>query len=119
MTSATHAPAPRRRCAPTRPNPLNPDADQRSRCALVLEGLPDAAVAAGRDGRIVFVNALAETLFGYGHDELIGSRSRCCGPERPCRYRRNMELYFGAEHPLRFPTAPTACARTAPSSSAR
>ena len=31
----------------------------------VLEGLPDATVGAGRDGRIVFVNALAEELFGY------------------------------------------------------
>ena len=38
----------------------------------VLEGLPDATVASGRDGRIVFVNAHAETLFGYAHDELLG-----------------------------------------------
>ena len=42
----------------------------------VLEGLPDATVAAGRDGRIVFANALAEGLFGYEHDELIGQPVR-------------------------------------------
>src|ERR1700755_2087578 len=38
----------------------------------VLEGLPDATVGAGRDGRIVFVNAHAETMFGYEHTELLG-----------------------------------------------
>src|ERR1700755_3016313 len=38
----------------------------------VLEGLPDATVASGRDGRIVFVNAHAETMFGYEHTELLG-----------------------------------------------
>ena len=32
--------------------------------AAILEGLPDAVVAAARDGRILFVNALAEELFG-------------------------------------------------------
>src|SRR4051794_33719620 len=38
----------------------------------VLEGLPDAVVAAGRDGRILFANDQAETLFGYARDELLG-----------------------------------------------
>jgi PAS domain-containing protein len=33
--------------------------------AGILEGLPDAVVAAAADGRIVYVNALAEALFGY------------------------------------------------------
>jgi diguanylate cyclase (GGDEF)-like protein/PAS domain S-box-containing protein len=69
----------------------------------VLEGLPDATVAAGRDGRIVFANALAEALFGYEHDELIGRPVEILWPERVReRYRRNMELYFATEHPLRF-----------------
>src|SRR5947209_3593480 len=31
----------------------------------MLEGLPDAVVAADAGGRIVFANALAEELFGY------------------------------------------------------
>src|SRR3954451_19557439 len=47
----------------------------------VLEGLPDATVAAGRDGRIVFVNAHAETLFGYEHNELIGQPVQVLWPE--------------------------------------
>ena len=69
----------------------------------VLEGLPDATVAAGRDGRIVFANALAEGLFGYEHDELIGQPVQILWPERVRdRYTRNMELYFATEHPLRF-----------------
>src|SRR3954451_20156566 len=69
----------------------------------VLEGLPDATVAAGRDGRIVFANALAETLFGYEHDELIGRPVQILWPESVReRYTRNMELYFATDHPLRF-----------------
>ena len=51
----------------------------------VLEGLPDATVAAGRDGRIVFANAHAEALFGYEHDELIGQPVQVLWPERAAR----------------------------------
>src|SRR4051812_2999505 len=71
----------------------------------VLEGLPDATVASGRDGRIVFVNAHAEALFGYEHDELLGQQVQVLWPERlRDRYTRNMELYFATDHPLRFST---------------
>ena len=71
----------------------------------VLEGLPDATVASGRDGRIVFVNAHAEALFGYEHDELLGQPVQTLWPERLReRYTRNMELYFATDHPLRFST---------------
>ncbi len=74
--------------------------------AAVLEGLPDAVVAAARDGRIVFVNALAEELFGYPRQELLGQPVHVLWPERVReRYKRNMELYFATEHPLRFSTA--------------
>src|SRR3954447_4568324 len=69
----------------------------------VLEGLPDATVATGRDGRIVFANALAETLFGYEHDELLGQPVQILWPESVRdRYTRNMDLYFATDHPLRF-----------------
>jgi diguanylate cyclase (GGDEF)-like protein/PAS domain S-box-containing protein len=74
--------------------------------AAILERLPDAVVAADRSGRIVFVNALAEELFGYPRDELLGQPVETLWPARVReRYVRNMELYFATEHPLRFSTA--------------
>jgi diguanylate cyclase (GGDEF)-like protein/PAS domain S-box-containing protein len=73
--------------------------------AAILEGLPDAVVAAARDGRIVFVNALAEELFGYPRKELLGRPVQTLWPKRLReRYTRNMQLYFATEHPLRFST---------------
>jgi diguanylate cyclase (GGDEF)-like protein/PAS domain S-box-containing protein len=73
--------------------------------AAILEGLPDAVVAIGGDARIVFVNALAEELFGYPRDELLGQPVEILWPEAVrARYRRNMELYFATQHPLRFTT---------------
>jgi diguanylate cyclase (GGDEF)-like protein/PAS domain S-box-containing protein len=73
--------------------------------AAILEGLPDAVVAAAVDGRIVYVNALAEELFGYPRAELVGRPVETLWPERlRARYTRNMELYFATEHPLRFST---------------
>jgi diguanylate cyclase (GGDEF)-like protein/PAS domain S-box-containing protein len=69
----------------------------------LLEGLPDSIVGADRDGIVVFVNALAEDLFGYGREELIGRPISILWPERVrARYERNMRLYFELEHPLRF-----------------
>ncbi|HET8758862.1 MAG TPA: PAS domain S-box protein, partial [Solirubrobacteraceae bacterium] len=73
--------------------------------AAILEGLPDAVVAAASDGRIVYVNALAEALFAYPREELIGEPVQRLWPERIReRYTRNMQLYFATEHPLRFST---------------
>jgi diguanylate cyclase (GGDEF)-like protein/PAS domain S-box-containing protein len=71
--------------------------------AAILEGIPDAVVAAGPDGRILFVNTLAEQLFGYPRGDLVGQPVQTIWPERMrARYTRNMELYFATEHPLRF-----------------
>jgi diguanylate cyclase (GGDEF)-like protein/PAS domain S-box-containing protein len=73
--------------------------------AAVLEGLPDAVVAARRDGQIVFVNALAEELFGYRREQLLGQPVHLLWPERVReRYKLNMQLYFATEHPMRFST---------------
>src|SRR3954470_20702671 len=73
--------------------------------AGVLEGLPDAVVAASAGGTIVYVNHLAEDLFGYPGHELIGRPVQTLWPERVRdRYTRNMQLYFATEHPLRFST---------------
>jgi len=38
----------------------------------VLEAAPDALVVSDRRGRIIFLNPLAEDLFGYSGDELVG-----------------------------------------------
>jgi diguanylate cyclase (GGDEF)-like protein/PAS domain S-box-containing protein len=73
--------------------------------AAVLEGLPDAVVAASPDGTVVYVNALAEALFGHPRTELVGQPVQMLWPERLReRYTRNMELYFQTRHPLRFST---------------
>ena len=69
----------------------------------ILDGLPDAVVASARDGQIVFVNAVAEELFGYRREELLGRHVEMLWPMRErARYTRNIELYFDTEHPLRF-----------------
>jgi diguanylate cyclase (GGDEF)-like protein/PAS domain S-box-containing protein len=71
--------------------------------AAILEGLPDAVVAAGTDERIVYANQLAEELFGYPRAELVGQPVQTLWPERVReRYTRNMRLYFATENPLRF-----------------
>ena len=90
---------------PVKPQIPAPDPLRRGNIALlaVLEGLPDATVGASRDGRIVFVNVLAEQQFGYDREELLGQPIETLWPERLReRYRRNIELYFELEHPLRF-----------------
>jgi diguanylate cyclase (GGDEF)-like protein/PAS domain S-box-containing protein len=69
----------------------------------ILERLPDAVVATAADGRILFVNGLAEELFGYSREELLGRPVQLLWPERLREsYTRNMEQCFAAEHPLRF-----------------
>ena len=101
-----HAPALRRRCNPyatPEPHPWTQRPDRAVGLRALLEGLPDAAVGAGRDGLIVFVNTLAEEQFGYSREELIGKPIEVLWPPNVrARYRRNLELYWELEHPLRF-----------------
>ena len=85
------------------PSPVAPTPDHQVALGVLLEGLPDAAVGAGPDGLIVFVNGLAVSQFGYRRDELVGQPIEVLWPERlRARYRRNFQLYFELEHPLRF-----------------
>jgi diguanylate cyclase (GGDEF)-like protein/PAS domain S-box-containing protein len=72
---------------------------------VLIEGLPDAVVVTAPNGRIRLVNAVAEELFGYRRDELIGEPVQILWAERAReRYTRNMQLYFATEHPVRFST---------------
>jgi PAS domain S-box-containing protein len=48
----------------------------------LLESAPDAIVGIGRDGRIAFVNAQTEKLFGYPRDDLIGQAVEKLVPPR-------------------------------------
>ena len=53
--------------------------------AKVLEGVPDAMVVVGADGRIVRVNTQAERLFGYSREELLGQKPDLLIPQPPSR----------------------------------
>jgi PAS domain S-box-containing protein len=52
------------------------------RFKALLESAPDAMVIAGRDGRILLVNAQTERLFGYARGELLGQLVELLVPER-------------------------------------
>jgi PAS domain S-box-containing protein len=64
-----------------------------------LEAAPDAIVVVDRSGNIVIVNQLAERLFGYSHQELLGMQIEGLVPrrsrERHTGYRNN---YFREPH---------------------
>jgi PAS domain S-box-containing protein len=75
------------------------------RTTRILEALPDAVVACAPDGEILFVNALAEDLFGYPRGELVGQAVQMLWPERVReRYTHNMKVFFANTGALRFST---------------
>jgi PAS domain S-box-containing protein len=47
----------------------------------LLEAAPDAIIEVDREGRIVLLNRVTETLFGYRRDELLGQRVEFLIPE--------------------------------------
>ena len=89
--------------------------------AAILEGLPDAVVAAARDGRIVYVNALAEALFGYPREELIGRAGADAVAGAHPRALHAQHASCTSRPSTRCGSRPRsgACAATGPSSSAR
>lgn len=48
---------------------------------LAVEAFPAAMMMSDQSGRIILVNSQAETLFGYGRDELIGKTMESLIPE--------------------------------------
>jgi protein-histidine pros-kinase len=48
----------------------------------ILERAPDAMIVADREGRIAWVNARAEELFGYERDEMLGRSVDMLVPDR-------------------------------------
>ncbi len=48
----------------------------------LIDGVPDAIVVADAAGLIVLVNRQAESMFGYGRDELLGQPLELLVPER-------------------------------------
>ncbi len=46
--------------------------EHEDRFRRLLEGVPDAILEVDPQGRIVLINQVAETMFGYGREELLG-----------------------------------------------
>ena len=68
----------------------------------LLEAAPDAIVEVSADGRIVLINRIAEEMFGYDRDELLGQSVDLLVPDtiRPQHYRHR-DSYL--EHPRTRP----------------
>lgn len=65
----------------------------------LLEEAPDGIVVIDEDGQIVRANLQAESIFGYGHDELIGQTVEMLLPE-PVRAQhvKHRTAFFAAPH---------------------
>lgn len=61
----------------------------------LLESVPDAMVITHPDGRVVYVNAVAEKLFGWARGDLVGHPIEVLLPER---FRGMHEVHRGGYH---------------------
>jgi two-component system, LuxR family, sensor kinase FixL len=58
----------------------------------ILESVPDAMIITHRDGRILYVNSVAEELFGWDRADLLGQRVEVL---LPARFRAIHEIHRG------------------------
>ncbi len=71
------------------------------RFRTVLESAPDGMVIVGSDGRIAFVNARTEALFGYSREELVGEPIEVLVPVRfRALLRERRSSFFEGDEPL-------------------
>ena len=65
----------------------------------ILESASQAIISIDRAGRIVLVNRRTEELFGYSHDELVGSRIELLLPESfRAAHAHQRDSYFASPH---------------------
>jgi PAS domain S-box-containing protein len=74
-----------------------PDGEDRSLELLaILDLVPDAVIAARRDGTIAFANRRTEEVFGYERSELLGQPVEILLPERyRALHREQRDGFFG------------------------
>ncbi len=66
---------------------------------LLLQSLPNGLILIGSDGRIVYINARMEKMFGYRKEELIGKNLEILMPERfRARHRQHVTDYLANPH---------------------
>ncbi len=92
----------------------------------LFDVMPDALVVADESGQIVSVNARAEDMFGYSHDELLGKtievllpeQLRSVHPEHRCKYAasllvrpmgKGLDLYARRRDGSEFPVDISLC----------
>lgn len=68
--------------APTMPGYPSGDTARIGNIPEILERAPDAMIVADREGRIAWVNARTEELFGYERDEMLGRSVDMLVPDR-------------------------------------
>jgi diguanylate cyclase (GGDEF)-like protein/PAS domain S-box-containing protein len=67
--------------------------------ALFLESAPDAMVVVDERGKVVLANGLAQRMFGYSSEELIGQRVELLVPERlHARHADHRDRYAADPH---------------------
>jgi len=79
-----------------------PISDAERRLGELLESAPDAILELDNEGRIVLLNRMAEKLFGYTREELLGQAVEVLVPEDlGAAHQRHREKYLS--HPVTRP----------------